>query len=138
MNYVQLTFTGKGLLHIYVFKHTLEIRTTENGKGLGHSICKRKAHVNDCQIIHDCLVVNASGLNRHNVIHNRSIKIAAFCHMTVCSLVQLHINYVTSAHFYQSTWLVFPHNGDLHMYRHENLKTCKSATVLSSFVYARH
>ena len=99
---------------------------------------KGKAHVNDCQIKHDCLVINLSRLNRHNVNQNTSIKIAASCHMTVCSLVQKYKSYVTSVHFYQSTWLVIPHNGDLHMYRPENLTPCKSATVWSSFDYAKH
>ena len=64
---------------------------------------KEKAHVNDSQIINDCLVINGSRLNRHNVIHNTSIKIAASCHMTMCSLVQRYKSYVTSVHFYQST-----------------------------------
>ena len=38
---------------------------------------KEKAHVNDSQIINDCLVINGSRLNTHTVIHNTSIKIAA-------------------------------------------------------------
>jgi len=36
---------------------------------------KEKPHVNDSQIIHDCLVINGSRINRHNVIHNTSIKL---------------------------------------------------------------
>ena len=36
---------------------------------------KEKPHVNDSQIIHDCIVINGSRLNRHNVIHNTSIKL---------------------------------------------------------------
>ena len=64
---------------------------------------KEKAHVNDSQIINDCLVINGSRLNRHNVIHNTAIKIAASCHMTVCSLVQIYISYVTSVDYYHST-----------------------------------
>ena len=88
---------------------------------------KEKAHVNDIQIIHDCLVITGSRLNRHNFIPITSIKIAAFCHMTVCTLVQIYKSYVTSVHFYQSTWLLIPHNDDLYMYRPENLKPYKSS-----------
>ena len=58
--------------------------------------------------------------------------------MTVCSLVQINKSYLSSGAFYQNTSLVIPHNGDLHMYRTENIKACKSATVLSSFGYAKH
>jgi hypothetical protein len=57
---------------------------------------KVKTHVNDSQIIHNCLVITGSRLNRHNVIHNTSIRIATFCHMMVCSLVQIYKSYVTS------------------------------------------
>jgi len=64
---------------------------------------KEKAHVSDSQIIDYSLVINLSRLNRHNVVHNTSIKIAASCHITVCSLVQIHKSYVTSVDFYQST-----------------------------------
>ena len=99
---------------------------------------KEKAHVNDSQIINDCLVINGSRLNTHIVIHNTSIKIAASWNMTVCSLVQIYKSYVTSVDFYQSTWLVIPHNGDLHMYRPENLNPWKSPTFLSSFDYDNH
>ena len=63
---------------------------------------KEKAHANNSEIIRDGLVITGSRLNSHNVIPNTSIKIAAFCHMTVYSLVQIHKSYVTSVHFYQS------------------------------------
>ena len=43
-----------------------------------------------------------------------------------------------SVAFYQSTSLVIPHNGDLHMYRPGNIKPCKSTMVLSSLVKAKH
>ena len=46
LNYVQLTFTGTGLLHIYVFKHTLEIRTKKIEKGWVTGYVKEKANVN--------------------------------------------------------------------------------------------
>jgi hypothetical protein len=36
---------------------------------------KEKSRVNDSQIIQDCLVINPSRLNRHNVIHNTFIKL---------------------------------------------------------------
>ena len=98
---------------------------------------KEKAHVSDSQIIDYSLVINLSRLIRHNVIHNTSTKIAASCHITMCSLVQRYKSYVTSVDFYQSTWLVIPHNGDLHMYRPENLIPCKSATFWSLFDHTK-
>jgi len=74
LNYVQLTFTGKGL-KTYVMKHTSEIRSKEKGKGWVTEHEKENPHVNESQIIHFCLVINGSRLNRHNVIHNTSIKL---------------------------------------------------------------
>jgi hypothetical protein len=99
---------------------------------------KVKAYVNDSQITHDCLAITGSKLNRYNVIHNTTIRIAAFCHITVCSLVQIYKSYVPSVHFYHSTWLVIPHNGDLNMYRPQNPKPCKSAKVFSLFGKTKH
>jgi hypothetical protein len=34
-------------------KHNLEIRSTDNGKGLSHCLWKEIAHVYDRQIVHD-------------------------------------------------------------------------------------
>jgi len=39
LDYILLTFTGKGL-HTYFMKHCSEIRSTDNGKRLHH--CTRK------------------------------------------------------------------------------------------------
>jgi hypothetical protein len=64
---------------------------------------KEKAHVNDSQIMHDYFVINLSRLNTPNLIPNTSIRIAAFCHMTVYSLVQIYKRCVPSVHFHQST-----------------------------------
>ena len=36
---------------------------------------KEKAQIKDSQMKHDCLVINGSRLNRHNVIPNTSIKL---------------------------------------------------------------
>jgi len=45
----------------------------ENGSVTVHE--KETPHLNDSQIIHDCLVINGTRLNRHSVIHNTSIKL---------------------------------------------------------------
>jgi len=78
LNYVQLTFTAKVFIHpwLYIMKHRLEIISTENGKRGGVTVHeKEKALVNGSQIIHHCLLINGSRINRHNVIHNTSIKL---------------------------------------------------------------
>jgi len=56
-------------------KHSLEIILTGNGKSSVTVHEKEKPHVNDSQIMHDCLVINGSRLNRHNVIHNTSMQL---------------------------------------------------------------
>jgi hypothetical protein len=122
---------------MYILIHTLEIRTTENGKCLCHCVCKSK-NMKNSQKLHGSLVIIGGRLNRHNLIPNTSIKIAAFCHMRVCSLVQIHKNYIMSVAFCHSTSLVIPHSGDLHIFRPNNLKPRNSINVLSSFVYTKH
>ena len=74
LDYVQLTFTGTGL-HTQFMKRNLEIRSTEKGKGCVTVHEKEKPHLNDSQIIHDCLAINGSKLNRHKFIHKTSIKL---------------------------------------------------------------
>jgi len=55
-------------------KRNLEIVSTEKDKAWVTVYENEKPHINDSQIIQECLIINGRRLTRHNVISSMSIK----------------------------------------------------------------